>query len=103
VDLLRILQQSWPELLLQLLLSQDQLNVLGGVVDLALRGVNLGVELERNLVVSLEGIRVAGKCQGSGLKVELKLGCLDIRYGEGQVDEVLSGIGLVGSLSPKDC
>ena len=46
---------------------------------------------------------MGGKGQGTGLKVELELGCLDVGYGDGQVDEVLSGIGLVGPLSPKDC
>ena len=54
VDLLSILQEPWPELFLQLLLSQDYLNVLGGVVNLALLLVNLSVELELEVVVSLE-------------------------------------------------
>ena len=56
VDLLRILQEPWPELLLQLLLSQNQLNVFGGVVNLALLLINLGVELELDMVISLEGV-----------------------------------------------
>jgi hypothetical protein len=56
VDLLRILQEPWPELLLQFLLSQNQLNVFGGVVNLALLLINLGVELELDMVISLEGV-----------------------------------------------
>jgi hypothetical protein len=56
VDLLRVLQEPWPELLLQLLLSQNQLNVFGGVVNLALLLINLGVELELDMVISLEGV-----------------------------------------------
>lgn len=102
VHLLCVLQQSWPELLLQLLLAQDQLDVLARGVDLALRWVNLGIEVKRELVVSLEGVRVAGEREGGWLQVELKLGCLDVGYGDGQVDVVLCGIGRAGSLSPKD-
>jgi hypothetical protein len=56
VDLLRILQEPWPELLLQFLLSQNQLNVFGGVVNLALLLINLGVELELDMVISLERV-----------------------------------------------
>jgi hypothetical protein len=56
VDLLRVLQEPWPELLLQFLLSQNQLNVFGGVVNLALLLINLGVELELDMVISLEGV-----------------------------------------------
>jgi hypothetical protein len=56
VNLLGILQEPGPEFLLQLLLSQDDLNVLSGVVDLALLLVNLSVELELEMVVSLERV-----------------------------------------------
>ena len=73
VDLLRILQEPWPELLLQLLLSQDDLNVLGGVVNLALLLVNLSVELELEVVVSLERVRVAGEGKRLGLQVKLEI------------------------------
>jgi hypothetical protein len=73
VDLLSILQEPWPELLLQLLLSQDDLNVLGGVVNLALLLVNLSVELELEVVVSLERVRVAGEGKRLGLQVKLEI------------------------------
>jgi hypothetical protein len=73
------------------------------VVDLALLRVNLAVELQLEMVVSLEGIRVSGEGEGGRLEVELELGCLDIRDANCQVYEVLCGIGLVGALSPKDC
>jgi hypothetical protein len=46
---------------------------------------------------------VSGEGKGGRLEVELELGCLDVRYANGQINEVLSGLGLVGSLSPKDC
>ena len=63
VDLLGILQQTGPELLLELLLSKDKLDVLSGVVDLALCLVNLCVELQLQEVVALEGVRVAGELE----------------------------------------
>lgn len=102
MDLLSILQQSWPELLLQLLLSQDQRNVLGSVVDLGLGLVDLVVELELDVVVSLERVRVAGEGERLRLDVELEIRLLDIGDGDGEVDEVLLGVGLVGALGPKD-
>ena len=80
VDLLRILKQSGPELLLELLLAQDHLDVLGGVVDLALLLVNLRVELELQVVVSLQRVGVARELERLRLQLELELGGLDIRY-----------------------
>ena len=56
VNLLRILQEPWPELLLQFLLSQNPLDIFGGVVNFARLLVNLGVELELDVVISLEGV-----------------------------------------------
>lgn len=73
VNLLGVLQESWPEFLLQLLLSQVKLDVLGGVVDLALLLVDLTVELELEVVISLEGVRVAGEGERLRLEVELQI------------------------------
>jgi hypothetical protein len=95
VDLLRVLQEPWPELLLQLLLSQDDLNVLSGVVNLALLLVDLSVELELEVVVSLERVRVAGEGKSLWLEAQLQVGRFDVRYRDGEIDEVLCGIGFV--------
>ena len=73
VNLLSILQEPGPELFLQLLLSQDYLNVLGGVVNLALLLVNFSVELELEVVVSLERVRVAGEGERLWLQVKLEI------------------------------
>lgn len=73
VNLLGVLQESWPEFLLQLLLSQVKLDVLGGVVDLALLLVDLTVELELEVVISLERIRVTGEGERLRLEVELQI------------------------------
>jgi len=45
---------------------------------------------------------VTGECEFLWLQVELQVRRLDIGYGNGEVDEVLCGVSLVGSLSPKD-
>lgn len=102
MNLLSFLQQSWPELLLQLLLSQDQLDILSGVVDLALLGVNLSVELKFEMVASFEGIGVAVKGEGLVFDVELQVCRLNIWHSDGEIDEVLFSLSLVRSLGPED-
>lgn len=103
VNLLCVLKKSWPELLLELLLPQNHLDILGSVINLALLLVDLSVELKLDMVVSLQGIRVAREGESLWLELKLQVGGLDIGYRDGQVDEVLSLIGLARSLSPKDC
>lgn len=46
---------------------------------------------------------MAGKGQARGLDVELQVGFRDVWDGDGEVDEVLCGLGLVGALGPEDC
>ena len=55
VELLGNLEQPRPVLLLELLLLQLHLNVLGSVVNTALSGVDLGVELKLDMVLLLKG------------------------------------------------
>ena len=99
---LGLLEQPGPVLLLELLLLQLDLDVLGGVVDLALRGVDLGVELELDVVLALEGPRGAGEGQRRGLQVELDAVLGDVGDGDGEVDEVLLRLGVGGALGPED-
>lgn len=56
VELLLVLQQARPVLLLELLLSEDQLDATRRVVDLALLGVDLGVQIKLDVVGSLFGV-----------------------------------------------
>lgn len=56
VDLLGVLEQPGPVGVVQLLLSQYHLDVLRRVVDLALRRVDLAVELELHMVGLLQGV-----------------------------------------------
>jgi hypothetical protein len=50
VELLCVLHQTRPVLLLKLLLPQYQLDLAVSVVDLAVFGVDLGVKVERDVV-----------------------------------------------------
>lgn len=103
VHLLRSLQQSWPVLLLKLLLAEHNLDVLACVVDLALVWVDLGVEFKLNMVRLLlrRGLAIEG--QAGWLQVELEVFWGAIWDGDGEVNVVLRGIGGIGALSPQDC
>lgn len=103
VKSLVLLEESWPVLLLKVLLLELDLDVLGSVIDLALGRVNLGVEFELDVVLALQGARGTGEGQGGGLEVQLQVILGYVRDGDGQVDEVLGGVGVGGALSPEDC
>lgn len=102
VQLLGGLEQPWPVLLLEFLLLQLHLDVLGRVVDAALGGVDLGVQLELDMVRLLKGGGGAGEGDGGGLEVELQVFFGDVGDGDGQVDEVLGGVGRRGALGPEN-
>jgi hypothetical protein len=61
VDLLLILEQTGPVLLVEVLLLQDQLDPARGVVDLALLGVNLGEQIHLDVVGGLLALGVTGE------------------------------------------
>lgn len=103
LDLLGLLQQAGPVLVLELLLAQLQLDVPGGVVDLAVLRVDLGPELELGVVRALQRVRVAVERQRRRLQVELEALLGHVRYRDGQVDEILLGIGAGGPLCPENC
>jgi hypothetical protein len=102
VQPLGLLEQARPVLLLELLLLQLDLDVLGRVVDLALGRVDLGVELEVDVVLALQGPRGAGEGERRGLEVELDAVLGDVRDRDGQVDEVLLGLRVGRALGPED-
>lgn len=103
VQPLVLLEEARPVLELELLLLELHLNVLGGVVDLALRGVDLGEELELDVVLAVEGARGAGEDERRGLEVQLEAVLGDVGDGDGQVDKVLGGIRVGGALGPENC
>lgn len=103
VHLFRLLEQARPVLLGQLLLAQLHLNVASRVVDLARGRVDLGVELELDMVGLLEGVGVTGECETGGLHVQLDIGRWHIGDVDGEVDKVLLGVGVGGALRPEDC
>lgn len=45
---------------------------------------------------------MAGEGKALCLEIELEVAGLDVRYRDGEVDEILRGFSLVRSLSPKD-
>ncbi len=87
-----VLQQSRPELLVELLLLQHELNVSGRVIDLGFGGLDLGVELQLHRVRRLLGLREALEAEAAGLDVELDLLLVDIWDGDGEVHMVLFGV-----------
>lgn len=103
LDLLRLLQQAGPVLLLKLLLAQLQLDIPGGVVDLAVLRVDLGPEVELDMVGALQRVGVAVEGQRRGLQVKLEAFLGDVRHGDGQVDKVLLGVGTGRALGPEHC
>lgn len=102
LQLLGLLEQAGPVLLLEVLLAQLQLDVARGVVDLGVLGVDLRVELELEVEVALQGVRVALELERGGLEVQRVLVGRDIGGGDGQVDEVLLRVGVGGALGPED-
>ena len=70
---LALLQKTWPVLLLELLLSQYHLHILSSVVNLALLWLDLGVELELQVVGSLKRIRGTSEGKGCWLEIELEV------------------------------
>lgn len=103
METLLLLEKTGPVLFLEILLLELDLDVLGGVVDLALGGVDIGIELEVDVVLALERLGGTGEGEGVGLEVQLDVILRDVRDRDGQVDEVLAGIGGRGALSPEDC
>lgn len=101
VNLLLRLQQTGPELLLQLLLSQDQLDLTVVVVDLGVFGVDLGKQIQRNIVshaflgVSGERNVLLGDVEGS--RGAGNIGSLDVH-----VEVIALRIIIGGALGPCD-
>lgn len=103
MQLLGLLQQPWPELLLELLLPKHELDVLARVARLALLRHDLVVEGHLQVVGALERFAVAGEGQACGLEVQLQVRRWHVWDGDGEVDIVLLGVGGGRPLGPEDC
>jgi len=103
VDLCLLLQQTRPVLLLEFLLAQHQLDVPGRVVDLALLWLDLGEEVELDVVGCLFRLRVAGEFEVGGLDVQVDLLWVYIGNGDGEVHVVLLWFAGGGALGPGHC
>lgn len=102
MNLLGLLEEAGPVLLLEVLLLELELNVLAGVMGLGLIRADLGEELKVELVGLLQRVGVALEGETLGLEVELEVRCGDVRDGDGEPDEVLLGVGRAGALGPEN-
>jgi len=94
VHLLLALEKAGPELALELLLPENELDLAIGVVDLAVLGVDLGEEVQGDAVCyallrgALEGNILVGDAESSlglrnigGLDVDVEVVALRLRVG----------------------
>lgn len=102
VNLLRVLEKAGPVLKLELLLAQDQLNLTVGVVDLAVLGVDLGVEVQGDGVCDTLA-RSAGERDIGRSDAQLGLGLRNVGGLQVHVEVVPLRVGVGGALSPCDC
>jgi hypothetical protein len=102
VDLLRVLQQAGPVLKLELLLAQDQFNLTVGVVDLAVLGVDLSVEVQGDGVCNTLA-RGTGERDIGRSDAQLGLGLRDVGGLQVDVEVVPLRVGVGGALSPCNC
>lgn len=100
---LRLLQQTRPELFLDLLLPEHQVDAARGVVGLGVLDVDLAVQLHVDLVLYVLGRRRADEGYAGRFDVELGGGLVHVERGDGEVDDVLLGIAFVGALGPENC
>lgn len=101
MELLGLLEETGPELRLELLLPQNQLAVAVGVVDLAVLGVDLGVEGQGDAVCNaLDRLSGEGDLGGGNLKIGVVLG----NVGNLDVHVEIVALGLISgrALSPGD-
>ena len=71
-------------------------------MDLGLVGVDNAIELELDMVRPLEGVGVTGEGDALVLDVQLELILGDVGNDNGDVDEVLLGVGGGRALGPGD-
>lgn len=102
MQLPRLLQQTRPVLLLLLLLAQHHVDAARGVMGLGVLDIDLGVQLQVDLVLDLFRVARAGEGYAGGGEVELCGRGGDVWHGEGHEEDVLFGFGRGGALGPED-
>lgn len=100
MNLSRVLEQAWPILLLQLLLSQYHLDVRSCMMCLRVLRVNFTIEFELDMIGSFLGLRSSREGELGGCKVELERFWRHVGDAYCEVDVVLLSIGGRGSLRP---
>ena len=76
MDLLALLEQSWPIFFFQFLLSQDELHISCCVVGFAVLHINLSKKFKLNMVGRFLGVRVTGESKTGWFQVDVNLGCI---------------------------
>lgn len=102
MNLLGVLQETRPVFLLQLLLAQHQLDLAVSVVDLAVLGINLAEQVQRD-VVCYTLARGAGERDIGGGEVDARLILGDIGGLQAHVEVVTLGLIGGGALGPSHC
>ena len=94
MHLLLCLEQSRPELLLELLLSQDHLDTSWCVVGLAVLDVDLFVEFQLDMIRRLLRLAVPGILQAIGFEIKLQRVLGDVGSHDGHENDILDRVGL---------
>ena len=102
MDLLAILQEARPVLLLEFLLLQNQVHTAGCVPGLAAVDIDLAEQLQGDMVGGLLGVGVTSEADAGGLQLELSRRFRNIGDGEGDEEDVLGGVSAGGALGPED-
>lgn len=98
----RILQQPRPVLSLKFLLSEHDLGVGGGVVDLRFFWVDFSIEIQLNVICNFLRCWGTSECKLGWLQVELQIFFCYIRYIDSKIDVISLRIICGWALSPDD-
>ena len=98
-----VLQKSWPIFFLELLLSQDHLNVFGGVVGFGRFDIDLAIKFDFQVIGGLFGLGSAGESKAVRFEIELQRFWRNIRHRDCKVDVVFLWLRVGRALSPEHC
>lgn len=102
MHLLAFLQEPGPVLRLGLLLPENEVDAARAVVVLGVGDINVGVEVEVNSIADALGVGTAER-HLAVLEIDLERVLGDVGRVNGEEDDVLLGVGLVGALRPGHC
>ena len=98
---LAVLQQSWPILLVELLLPQNKAHIGARCMRLGVLDIDLSVEFKLNVIGSFLGFASAGEGEAGGFEIDL--GFVGIRCANRKVNVISLRVTGRRALSPGDC